>query len=151
MLLRRQKRKSALLCVLPIAELHAPVQSLRLSCILSHYGAYPLDPHLWAQAEVEQQLDCPMRRYLLKYGAWFSGLDDQDDPVFLVRLKDEDLVEAPDDSASLQSLRFPCARVIGVYPPLALAEAFITEEDSAPRGAKAAPHGCGPAQTQADG
>ena len=29
----------------------------------------------------------------LKYGA-FSGLDDQDDPVFLVRLKDEDLVEA---------------------------------------------------------
>ena len=33
----------------------------------------------------------------LKYGAWFSGLDDQDDPVFLIRL------EAPDDSAFLQS------------------------------------------------
>ena len=50
--------------MLPIAELHAPVQSLRLSYLLSHYGAYPLDPHLWAQAEVEQQLDCPMRQYL---------------------------------------------------------------------------------------
>ena len=62
----------------------------------------------------------------LKYGACF-------DPVFLVRLKDEDLVEALDDSAFLPSLRFSCARVSGVYPPLALAEAFITEEDSAPR------------------
>ena len=69
----------------------------------------------------------------LKYGACFSGLDDQDDPVFLIRLKDEDLLEAPDDSAFLQSLRFSCARVSGVYPPLALAEAYITEEDSAPR------------------
>ena len=47
----------------------------------------------------------------LKYGACFSGLDDQDNPVFLVRLKDEDLVEAPDDLAFLQSLRFSCARV----------------------------------------
>ena len=52
----------------------------------------------------------------LKYGACFSGLDDQDDPVFL-----------------MQSLRFSCARVSGVYPPLALVEAYITEEDSAPR------------------
>ena len=69
----------------------------------------------------------------LKYGACFSGLDDQDDPVSLIRLKDEDLLEAPDDSAFLQSFRFSCARVNGVYPPLALAEAFITEEDSAPR------------------
>ena len=69
----------------------------------------------------------------LKYGACFSGLDDQDDPVFLIRLKDEELLEAPDDSAFLQSLRFSCARVNGVYPPLALAEAYITEEDSAPR------------------
>ena len=68
----------------------------------------------------------------LKYGACFSGLDDQD-RVFLVRLKDDDLVEAPDDSAFLQSLRFSCSRVIGVFPPLALAEAFITEEDNAPR------------------
>ena len=67
----------------------------------------------------------------LKYGASFSGFDDQDDPVLLFRLKDEDLLE--DDSAFLQSLRFSCARVNGVYPPLALAEAFITEEDSAPR------------------
>ena len=56
----------------------------------------------------------------LKYGASFSGLDDQDDPVFLIRLKDEDLLESPDDSAFLQSLRFSCARVNGVYPPLAL-------------------------------
>ena len=69
----------------------------------------------------------------LKYGAGFSGLDDQDDPVFLIRLKDEDLLESPDDSAFLQSLRFSCARVNGVYPPLALVEAYITEEDSAPR------------------
>eukprot|EP00434_Breviolum_minutum_P019611 symbB.v1.2.017298.t1/scaffold1343.1/size124258/7 len=38
----------------------------------------------------------------LKYGACFSGLDDQDDPVFLIRLKDEDLVEAPHDSAHSQ-------------------------------------------------
>ena len=69
----------------------------------------------------------------LKYGACFSGLDDQDDPVLLFRLKDEDLLEVPDDFAFLQSLRFSCARVNGVYPPLALVEAFITEEDSAPR------------------
>ena len=53
--------------------------------------------------------------------------------LFLIRLKDEDLLEAPDDSAFLQSLRFFCARVSGVYPPLALVEAYITEEDSAPR------------------
>ena len=46
---------------------------------------------------------------------------------------DEDLLEAPDDFAFLQSLRFFGARVNGVYSPLALAEAFITEEDSAPR------------------
>ena len=43
------------------------------------------------------------------------------------------VLEAPDDSAFLQSLRFSCARVNGVYPPLALVEAFITEEDRAPR------------------
>ena len=41
----------------------------------------------------------------LKYGACFSRLDDQDDPVLLFRLKDEELVEAPDDSAFLQSLQ----------------------------------------------
>ena len=61
------------------------------------------------------------RRKLSHESRRFSGLDDQDDPVLLFRLKDEDLLEAP------------CARVNGVYPPLALAEAFITEEDSAPR------------------
>ena len=49
----------------------------------------------------------------LKYGASFSGRDDH-------RLKDEDLLEAPDDSAFLQSLRFSSARINGVYPPLAL-------------------------------
>ena len=54
-------------------------------------------------------------------------------PVLLLRLKDEDLVEAPDDSAFLQSLRISCSRVNGVYPPLALAEAFITDDDSTPR------------------
>ena len=48
----------------------------------------------------------------LKYGASFSGLDEQEDPVFLIRLKDDDLLESPDDSAFLQSLRFSCARVI---------------------------------------
>ena len=69
----------------------------------------------------------------LKYGASFSGLDDQDDPVFLIRLKDEDLLESRDDSAFLQSLPFSCARVNGVYPPLAVVEAYIAEEDSAPR------------------
>ena len=69
----------------------------------------------------------------LKYGASFCGQDDQDDPVFLIPIKDEDLLEAPDDAAFLQSLRHSCARVSGVYPPLALVEAYITEEDSAPR------------------
>ena len=69
----------------------------------------------------------------LKYGASFSGFDDQDDPAFLIRLKDEDLLESPDDSAFLQSLRFSCAKVNGVYPPLVLVEAYITEEDSAPK------------------
>ena len=69
----------------------------------------------------------------LKYGASFCGQDDQDDPIFLIRVKDEDLLEAPDDAAFLQSLRHSCARVSGVYPPLALVEAYITEEDSASR------------------
>ena len=59
----------------------------------------------------------------LKYGACFSGLDDQDDPVFLVRLKDEDLVEAPDDSAFLQSKTGPTPSIEGglkvnLKPPL---------------------------------
>ena len=67
----------------------------------------------------------------LKYGASFSGLDEQEDPVFLIGLKDDDLLESPDDSAFLQSLQFSCARVNGVYSPLALVEAYITEEDSA--------------------
>ena len=66
--------------------------------------------------------------------ACFSGLDNQDDSVFLIWLKHEDLLETPDDSAFLQSLRFSCARISGVYPPLALTEAHITEEDNAPRG-----------------
>ena len=49
--------------------------------------------------------------------------------MLFFRLKDEDLLEAPDDSAFLQSLRFSCARVNGVYPSLALVEAFTTEDD----------------------
>ena len=69
----------------------------------------------------------------LKYGACFSGLDAQDDPVLILRLKDDDLLEGPDDSAFLQSLRLSCSRVNGVYPPLALVEAFITDDDSTPR------------------
>ena len=69
----------------------------------------------------------------LKYGACFRGLDAQDDPVLILRLKDEDLLEAPHDSPFLQSLRFSCSRVNGVYPPLAMVEAFITDDDSTPR------------------
>ena len=69
----------------------------------------------------------------LKYWACFSGLDAQDDPVLILRLKNEDLLEGPDDSAFLQSLRLSCSRVNGVYPPLALVEAFITDDDSTPR------------------
>ena len=69
----------------------------------------------------------------LKYGACFSGLDAQDDSVLILRLKDEDLLEAPDDSAFLHSLGLSCSRVNGVYPPLALVEAFITEDDDIPR------------------
>ena len=38
-----------------------------------------------------------------------------------------------DDSAFLHSLRLSCSRVNGVYPPLALVEAFITEDDDTPR------------------
>ena len=69
----------------------------------------------------------------LKYGACFSGLDAKDQPVLQIRLEDEDLLEAPDDSAFLQSLRISSSRVNGVYPPLALAEAFITDDDRTPR------------------
>ena len=46
----------------------------------------------------------------LKYGACFSGLDAKDQPVLLLQLKDEDLLEASDDSAFLQSLRISCSR-----------------------------------------
>ena len=42
-------------------------------------------------------------------------------------------MEAPDDSAFLQSLRHASPRVNGVYPPMSLIEAYITEDDSAPR------------------
>ena len=69
----------------------------------------------------------------LKYGACFSGFDANDQPQLQLRLKDEDLLEAPDDSAFLHSLRISCARVNGVYPPLALVEAFVTEDDHTPR------------------
>ena len=69
----------------------------------------------------------------LKYGACFSGFDANDQPQLQFRLKDEDLLEAPDDSAFLHSLRISCSRVNGVYPPLALVEAFVTEDDHTPR------------------
>ena len=69
----------------------------------------------------------------LKYGACFNGFDANDQPQLQLRLKDEDLLEAPDDSAFLHSLRISCARVNGVYPPLALVEAFVTEDDHTPR------------------
>ena len=56
-----------------------------------------------------------------------------DQPQLQLRLKDEDLLEAPDDSAFLHSLRISCSRVNGVYPPLALVEAFLTDDDHTPR------------------
>ena len=66
-----------------------------------------------------------------KYGVSFSELDEQEDSVFLIRLKDNDLLESPNDSTFLQSLQFSCARVNEVYLSFALVEAYITEEDSA--------------------
>jgi len=42
----------------------------------------------------------------LKYEACFSGLHAQDDPVLILRLKD-DLLEAPDDSASCKACGSP--------------------------------------------
>ena len=69
----------------------------------------------------------------LKYGACFSGFDANDQPQLQLRLKDEDLLETPDDSAFLHSLRISCSRVNGVYPPLALVEAFLTDDDHTPR------------------
>ena len=52
-----------------------------------------------------------------------TELDDQNDSVFLICLKNEDFLESPDDSAFLQSLRFCGARVNGVYRSLALVDA----------------------------
>ena len=69
----------------------------------------------------------------LKFGACCSGLDANDQPLLQLLLKDEDLLQAPDDSAFLHSLRISCSRVNGVYPPLALAEAFLTDDDHTPR------------------
>ena len=66
MLLRRptgKRRNSALRSVLPFTGF--------ISCAVAlvvlthpHYGACPLDRHLWAQTVVEQQLGCPMLKYL---------------------------------------------------------------------------------------
>ena len=69
----------------------------------------------------------------LKYGACFSGFDADGEPLVLLQLKDDDLLEAPDDSAFLQSLRISCSRVNGVYPPLSMAEAFLVNDDPTPR------------------
>ena len=79
----------------------------------------------------------------LKYGACSSGLDAKDQPVLQLLLKDEDLLEAPDDSAFLQSLRISCSRVNGVYPPLALAEPPMVVT---PNGPPSFPHGHNPMQ-----
>ena len=70
--------------------------------------------------------------------------------AILVRLKDEDLVEAPDDSAFLQSLRFSCESQwsLSTTGP---GWGLHYWGGQCPKGAKARPHGCGPAQTQADG
>ena len=78
----------------------------------------------------------------LKYGACFSGLDDQEDPVFLVRLKDDDLVEAPYDSPARESLE--CILHWPWLRPSLLRKIM-------PKGAKATPHDCGPTQAQTDG
>ena len=69
--------------------------------------------------------------------------------VLLFRLKDEDLLEAPDDPAFLQSLRFSCARVNGVYPPLARLRPSLLRR-TVPKGAEATPYS-GLAQTPAVG
>ena len=59
-------RNCALLSVLPFTELRAPGQLLGLLYIHPSYGACPIELHLLAQAMVEQQLGCPMLRYLLE-------------------------------------------------------------------------------------
>ena len=69
----------------------------------------------------------------LKYGACLSGLDGEGTPRVLLQFKDTDLHEAPYDSAFLQSLRISCSRMTGVYPPLAMAEAFLNINDPIPR------------------
>ena len=69
----------------------------------------------------------------LKYGACFSGCDEDGQTQLQLQLKEDDLMETPDDSSFLQSLRFSCARLNGVYPPLALVEAYIIDTDRTPR------------------
>ena len=80
---------------------------------------------LYADRRKERLATCSHMVVEFHIWACFSGLDAQDDSVLILRLKDEDLLEAPDDSAFLQSLRLSCARVNGVYPLLALVEAFF--------------------------
>ena len=43
----------------------------------------------------------------LKYGASFSGLDEQEDSVFLIRRKDDDILESPDDALSYKACGSP--------------------------------------------
>ena len=53
---------------------------------------------LWAHWTCKDSLEAAIIG-CLKYGACFSRLDEQEDSVFLIRLKDHDLLQSPDDSA----------------------------------------------------
>ena len=65
----------------------------------------------------------------LKFGACFSGRDLENHKQLILQVKDEDILEAPSDSEFLQSVRRSCSKKNGVYPPMALAEAYKTHED----------------------
>ena len=68
----------------------------------------------------------------LKYGACFSGRDLENRQQLILQLKDDNLLEAPNDSDFLRSVRISCSKKNGVYP-LALVEAYKTEDDPNPR------------------
>ena len=55
----------------------------------------------------------------LKYGACFSGFDANDQPQLQLLMKDEDLLETPDNSAFLHSLRisFSPSSQMTITPP----------------------------------
>ena len=70
---------------------------------------------------------------LSEVGICFNGLDADDQPLLQLQLKDEKLLEASNNSTFLQSLRISCSRVNEVYPPLALAQIFLTQDEHTPR------------------